>query len=313
MRKNLLKISVLGIILIALFNSCSSPKVDLKLNLENGKSFLMAYQADMKMNQKIMGMSIDVIMKVDMELLFNTIGFDKDSNYIMETTYQTMSYKMNAQGQNIEFGTDKISKDSVMNKFFNSFKGKSFTLIFNKRGKIIDVQGFDTIMTSFFENNLAEDSSKMKEVKELFNKNFGEESIKNNFSSFFGYFPEKEVSISEKWNNKITINSMFAFNVDNQYELIDNKDNLYNIGIQSNIKTDLKNSIMEVQGMEMKFDMKGTQSGYIKIDQKTGWIKESEIKQKIVGDARMSKSEIPGGGNFTIPYTVESTTRIFLK
>ena len=313
MRKNLLKISVLGIILIALFNSCSSPKVDLKLNLENGKSYLMAYQADMKMNQKIMGMSIDVIMKVDMELLFKTIGFDKDSNYIMETTYQTMNYKMNAQGQNIEFGTDKISKDSIMNKVFSLFKGKSFTMVFDKRGKIIDVQGFDSIMSSLFENNLVEDSSKMKEVKELFNKNFGEESIKNNFSSFFGYFPEKGVSIGEKWNNKITINSMFAFNVDNQYEFIDSKDNLYNIGIQSNIKTDLKKSTMEVQGMEMKFDLKGTQSGFIKIDQKTGWIKESEIKQKIVGDARMSKSEIPGGGNFTIPYTIESTTKIFLK
>jgi hypothetical protein len=70
---------------------------------------------------------------------------------------------------------------------------------------------------------------------------------------------------------------------------------------------------MDVQGMQMKFEMKGTQTGYIKLDQKTGWIKESEIKQKIVGDARMSKSEIPGGGNFSIPYTVESTTKIFLK
>ncbi len=313
MKNKLLKISLFGLILITLLNSCTKPKIALKLNLEQGKSYLMGYQTDMKMNQKIMGMSIDVKMKIDMDLLFKTIGYDKDSNYIMETTYQSMNYKMNAQGQDIEFGTDKTSKDSIMSKVFSSFKGKTFTITFSKYGKIIDVQGIDSIMTSFFNDNYFTDSTKINEIKELFGKNFGEESIKNNFSSFFGYFPEKEVSIGEKWNNNTSIKTMFALNIDNQYQLIDNKNELYNIGIQSNIKTDSKNSTMEVQGMQMKFNMKGTQTGFIKLDQKTGWIKESEIKQKIVGDASMSKSEIPGGGNFSIPYTIESTTKIFLK
>lgn len=313
MKNKLLKIYLLGFILITLLNSCTKPKITLKLNLEQGKTYLMGYQTDMKMNQKIMGMSIDVKMKIDMDLLFKTIGYDKDSNYIMETTYQSMNYKMNAQGQDIEFGTETIAKDSTMNKVFNAFKGKSFTITFNKFGKIINVQGIDSIMTTFFNDNYYTDSTKINEIKELFGKNFGEESIINNFSSFFGYFPEKEVSIGEKWNNNTTIKTMFALNIDNEYQLIDNKNDLYNIGIQSNIKTDSKNSTMEVQGMQMKFEMKGTQTGYIKLDQKTGWIKESEIKQKIAGDARMSKSEIPGGGNFSIPYTVESTTKIFLK
>jgi hypothetical protein len=313
MKNKLLKIYLLGFILITLLNSCTKPKIELKLNLEQGKTYLMGYQTDMKMNQKIMGMSIDVKMKIDMDLLFKTIGYDKDSNYLMETTYKSMNYKMNAQGQDIEFGTETIAKDSTMNKVFNAFKGKSFTITFNKYGKIIDVHGIDSIMTTFFNDNYYTDSTKINEIKELFGKNFGEESIINNFSSFFGYFPEKEVSIGEKWKNNTTIKTMFALNIDNEYQLIDNKNDLYNIGIQSNIKTDSKNSTMDVQGMQMKFEMKGTQTGYIKLDQKTGWIKESEIKQKIVGDARMSKSEIPGGGNFSIPYTVESTTKIFLK
>ncbi len=297
--------------LIILF-SCSGNKNDLKLNLQKGQNFLMTYQTDMKMNQKIMGMSIDIKMNMTMDIDFEVIDFDKDSNYLMKVSYQTIAYKMKTQGQNIEFGSEIPSNDSKIGDIFKKIKGLSFEMKLNKSGGITEVKGFENITQTLFSGN-ALDSSGTDELKDLFNKNFGEESIKNNFSSFFNFYPEKPVKTGDKWQNKNSIVSFFALNLENNYQLTDKKDNKYKIDIQSNIKTDSKNAIMKIKGMEMKFDMKGTQSGFISIDQKNGWITESEIIQKIEGSASMSKNGMPGGGNFAIPYSMETTMKVSQK
>lgn len=312
MKLNLLFKITISITLIAFTVSCTKPRVDLKLNLQNGQIFLMSYQADMKMSQKIMGTSVDVIIKMNMDLKFTTSGQDTDSNYLMDVAYQAMNYHMKAQGQLVEFGTDKLSKDTLICKAFQNIKGKSFKIKLSRTGKIIDVTGLDTLMQGLFSDNIT-DTSKISEITELFNKNFGEESIKNNFGSFFNIYPDKPVSIGDKWNNTSSVVSFFALTINNNYQLIDDKDGMYKIDLQSNMKTDTKNATMEIQGMQMKFDMKGTQTGTIKIDQKTAWITESEIKQKIAGNATMTKTGMPGVGNFSIPYTMESTLKIFVK
>lgn len=312
MVKNILFKLSFAILLTITIISCNKPKTELKLNLQKDQGFLMTYQADMKMSQKLMGMSIDMIMNMNMDLEFKTIDIDNDNNFLMKVTYQSMSYKMKAQGQTLELGTDTSINDTKYDNIFQNLKGKSFNMKMNKSGKIIEVKGIDSLMQSLYLNSSL-DSSKYKEFKDLFNKNFGEESIKNNFGSFFGIYPEKPVSIGEKWSNKNTVVAFFALTIENNYTLTDNKDNLYLIDIQSVMKTDAKNAGMKISGMDMKFNMKGTQTGLLKIDQKTGWISDSEIKQKINGDALISKPGMPGGGNFAIPYSMESTLKIFIK
>lgn len=311
MKKKLLLIVTFAIVLIAISISCSKSKIEIRLNLQEGQRFMMLYHTDMKMTQKFMGMPIEMDMKMDMDLEFENTGQDNDSNYLMTVTYQAIKYQMKAQGQLISFSTENSSADTLMDKVFSNIKGKSFDMKINKSGKIIEISKLDSLSAYLFGN--MSDSSRMKEFSELFNKNFGEESIRNNFGIFFGFYPENPVSVGDKWMNTTAVKSFFALTIENNYQLTSDKNDLYEINIQSNMKTDAKDEQVEIKGMQMKFNMKGTQTGSIKIDQKTAWISDSEIKQKITGDAIISKPGLTGGGNFAIPYTMESTTKISLK
>ncbi len=311
MEKKLLLKVTFAIVLIAISISCGKSKIEIRLNLQKEQSFLMLFHTDMKMTQKFMGMPIEMDMKMDMDLKFENTGQDNDSNYLMKVTYQALKYQMKAQGQLISFSTENASNDTLMDKVFRNIKGKSFDLKISKSGKIVEISKLDSLSDYLFGN--MSDTSRMKEFSELFNKNFGEESIRNNFGIFFGFYPENPVSVGDKWMNTTSVKSFFALNIENNYQLINDNNNLYEISVQSNMKTDIKNEQVEIKGMQMKFNMKGTQSGNIKIDKKTSWITDSEVKQKVTGDAIISKAGIAGGGNFAIPYSMESTTKISLK
>ena len=184
MKKKLLLIVTFAIVLIAISISCSKSKIEIRLNLQKGQRY-------MKMTQKFMGMPIEMDMKMDMDLEFENIGQDNDSNYLMTVTYQAIKYQMKAQGQLISFSTENSSADTLMDKVFSNIKGKSFDMKINKSGKIIEISKLDSLSAYLFGN--MSDSSRMKEFSELFNKNFGEESIRNNFGIFFGFYPENPV------------------------------------------------------------------------------------------------------------------------
>jgi hypothetical protein len=108
-----------------------------------------------------------------------------------------------------------------------------------------------------------------------------------------GCFPNKPVTIGDKWNNKISVTaSNFAIDVDMGMTLKSIEGNVITIDLDGTVSTP-EGYEQEMNGIKVKMDMKGTQKGILKLNKDTGWAISSDIMQNFNGDMEVMGMKTP--------------------
>lgn len=273
------------VLLLGLLHSCSNKEaVDLKLNLNPGDKFMSVIKVDQNIESSMFGKSMNVNQKISMFQDFEVKENPDSGLYSLNTSFTRImmdqDMPMLGQDMKMKFDSDKMEEASEEGKLMGELMGKligqSYTIILNKKGKLIstDVQ---QLYKSLFKDSLAGDSNMPSD----------------NLEQYLCQLPEKPIKVGESFTNASKTGGEYPMNLNSKYTAKEITENEVLFDVESTIE-------LGGESKSLIAKMEGKQTGIVKISRKTGLTTYSEIKQEV--------AMTMGAGAMTIPMKLNGTT-----
>jgi hypothetical protein len=262
--------------------------VTLKWKLDEGTAFYSKNVTDMDMSMGIMGMNIDLQMKITavqrMKVLAAKPGATKIEMTILAMDMEVKGLPGGIPG--LGGLTDKV-------------KGATITATLDDKLAVTKVEGYE----KFLDKLAGDDEAVRKQMKQQ----FSEASIGQMFSQVFAFAPDKAVKVGETWtrSEKMPAAGLEA-SVKQKFKLDSVKDGVAKIGLTGDLSFKAGNAFPGLpDGVAVdKFDMKAEKfEGILLFDTKAGRLTENKTDMDLDGSMTLS-----AGGN-----KVEMTMKIKAK
>ena len=287
MKRNLfglLTASVLSILLWGCNGSGSGTEaVDLKFNLEKGKTYVYGLKTHFDLNMDMGGKKMNTGGDADFGFDMKVDDVDAQGNRMLSCTYDGIRFKMSAMGMDMGYDSKNVgdtSKENMMSgmfrKIFSGMLDKTFKMTMSPKGEVSKIEGIKELMESMAGHMDVAENMKAQMQKTM-EQTFSDEKIKQNFEQGFAFYPANPVKIGDTWSKNLTQNmNTMAMNVDTKYSLKEINNNTVNLDVAGTIRS-AGNDSSVTKGMDMKGDSKGT----MEIDRSTGFVKHSSMDMTI--------------------------------
>jgi len=290
--KMFILLPAIAIVMIAVTGLQSCKNADgpagsvLKFNLEKGKQY--DYEITWDMDQKM----LDKESKINLLAGYSfEVTDEKDKIKTLRGVYNNFRLYMKIMDMEMEIDTDKpvdnVSGEDPMiltKKLFSGIKGKAFMMKVDEEGNVLSVSGFDEIIKGMVDS--AEVSEDMKLQMEVSLKDqFNEQELKNQFAQVFMIFPNEIVKVGDSWKKEYRMGGKMpaAFST------------TYTVKKMENEQVTLDaNTIIGSAGGEM--EVKGTQTGTLLVNSKTGLVVNAEFIQKMETKTQDFQIKVNGKG-----------------
>lgn len=286
---------------------CYAKTEKLALNLQKGETYTQVQFSKMAINQTINGEENTILMNISGKTTYRVLDV-VNSVYDLEVKFASLSMSMSMQNQQFEFSSEKNDPNDIVSSVFNKMKNKPFRIKLSQEGKVIEITELNSLYKEVFDSFPTLADQQKEQIKAQITQSFGEDAIKGNIEMITAIFPSKPVELGEKWTCDTQLRTTVKAKVKSTYELSEIADNYYIIKGTSAIATDKNEEPSTVNGMPVKYDLKGTTISSFKINKKTGWTSNAETNQSITGMTHiLNTPQIPGGISIPMTIKVEST------
>lgn len=301
------KFSILTILLVIALVCNAQKPVKLRLNLPKGKTFTQNMEINVKMNMDIQGIKMDTDIPFAAKISYQVEGI-KNSNFVLECTYESMKMSMNLFGQKMSYDSSDKKQNVTKSPFvkvLSAFLNKSFTMILDNQQNIVAIEGIDKIFTAIFRRSKYSDTQK-EQMTNLLNGMFSEAKIKENFSTSNIIFPQAPVTEGFSWTTE-TLQNLQGINLKakNVYTVEKINKKTAEISSVTDYQTNLQTEKDE-QNINIELE-DANATGFYVIDLKTGWTTSANINI----DMTMVMTTNQSGIEISMP--MQLTMEIILK
>lgn len=275
------------------FSALHAQSIDLSLKLEKEKNYKFNIHTNTNISQNVMGQDIDVAFSVANEAIFEVEDIDNDE-FMLKGHLEDMDLSMNTPQGEKKFSSRSDDEHDQISSALKAIKGKSFGVIMNKSGAIIEVNKIDSLWLSIIDNFNNISGEQQMEVKEQIKESLDGEAIKNDLELFTVIYPTEPVKKGDKWNIVTSLKGDIAGIVSTEYELIDYTNEYAMIEGNATIEPDLTKQPQSTL-MDMEYDISGKITSKLKVDRKTGWIVNAVLKREMDGNVHIKQT--PGMEN----------------
>jgi hypothetical protein len=231
-----------------LLTTYAQKSVMLKYNLKNGDKFISTMAMNQEIDMDVQGQSMVINQDMDFEFGYSVSDVVADS-FDLHTTINAIKMNQSVMGMEIKYD----SKDT--STYNNAMVG---TKISDQMNKLI---GQEIISTTSVDGNVG-----TIDLGDLDKDNEVAGNMKSSFSQ--AVYPNHKVKIGESWENDITTSGIAEMSMHITYTLA---------------KATRKQAFIEVKGTidspDATTKLKGTISGEMIVDRKTGWVTHSTFDQ----------------------------------
>jgi hypothetical protein len=179
----------------------------LKFNFQKGKIYNYTMTIDLSQKKGELSRGTDMKWNYDMKVID-----EQKKLKTIEATYRQIDMTVNmGNDQKMEFSSEKkvdaMDFMQLPSKMFNIIKGKSFTMQINEKGQVVSVSGFDKIGEAVVSEMTLPDQMKPM-MRQNFQKQFNDSSVKQMFSQSFDALPNKYIKIGDSWKTGTEISAM---------------------------------------------------------------------------------------------------------
>jgi len=306
---------ILFLLLSLTLSPVCAQRVTPRLHLVKGETYYMKSTGTSAITQSIHGRENKINVALAFNIAFKVTGI-ADTVYNMDVTYQNIDMKIHMADTTIDMNSakknisgEKTGKADTASMLVAAVTGRIFRIALSAKGKVLRVENLDNIITEIFKDFPQIDPAKKEQIKSKFIQSFGESAFKGRLEMGTAIFPNKTVSKNDRWTTNTTISVPAKAGVQTNYQLMDITGDFLQIHGDGVISNDKEAKSEEINGMPVKYNVTGGMTTDIKIDKKTGWITQLNLKQLIEGDIEiMDNPKMPGG--MTIPLMV--TADVFI-
>jgi hypothetical protein len=288
-----------SLLLLASALTFASSDVALKLNLEKGVDYKFRTTIDQVTTQSMGGMNQEVKQNQIFEYTMNSIDKDSKGNFDTKITYTRVAIDVDAGVMKFAYDSNSDDKSAAGNPQLMSFAAlinKSINVKFSPKGEVIEVKGIDVMIDQIINEVSGGNEAMKSQIKQSMDNSFNESTLKQMLGASFMDLPMNNVKVGTSWTENKSIITQFTLNVINSYNVksIDATD--VNIDVTSTIST-VPGNKSNMQGMDVTFNLFGTQAGILKVSKAIGLVTAFESTQNITGnfsaDMMGQKMEVP--------------------
>ena len=259
-----------------------------KFNLEQGKGY--DYEMIFDLDTKASGQTIAMTIAGQYSM---NITATEGSVKSITTAYKSLRMNMKAMGMNIDIDSDKpvedngdVTKDplGMMNKVISGIVGKKFIIKVDEEGKVLEVTGFDKILTDMVES-MGVDENVRQQVTASLKDQFNDQSIKDQFAQVFTIFPNKEIKVGDSWEKSYSTGGKMGATFTTTYTAKEIEGDHVTLAAKTKISSDKDGG-----------EITGTQTGNIIVDSKTGLMINAEFDQQMEVKTQGQTVEVTGKG-----------------
>lgn len=292
------------LIALVLFTTCQAQKQKLELNLTKGEIYTQKMESNVSILQSVNGQQVNMNMSINAKMAYKVTDI-QNAVYDMEVSYESLIMKMSLPNGTMEFSSEKEDENDVFSTILGTMKNKPFLVKMTKAGKVNEVKNIEAVFSHMFDKFPQLNDVQKQQIKGQIMQAYGEKAFKGNMEMCSAIFPDSPVAKGDKWTINTQLEAGMSAKMETVYELKERSDSHYQIFGNSKIETADKDAYIESNGMPLKYDMAGTMTSDIKIDNKTGWTKSALINQTLKGTAYVKDNpQMPGG--LTIPMTMNN-------
>lgn len=298
-------------LLLAFSFHAEAKKVKLQYQLKAGDQFTYAYSISQEIAQEVMGQSIVYTVENCYVYDFKVKEVNTDGAYRLSGTL--LEYAINSvtpQGDmKYNSATDTEIPDYA--KMTGLTLNETYYFTLSQLGKISDVEvpaGVAEKIVKAMEGMVDATGQAMAAA----GNNAGTaEGFTKSIEGFFTGFPEEPVKAKDTWSFEYKLDQMVVFNTATEYTFVGSNKTANEIKVVSQITQADPSAGMEVQGMNMTYQLSGARDGKLLLDPVSGMINSSEGITLISGVMSVESSQLPAP--MTIPMNVKSTEKISRK
>ncbi len=298
--------AVMGIILPACNGSKSgnTDAVELKLNLQKGKTYSYAMKTMMNIDMEVMGKPVNTVGNIDFGFKMKVDDIDAQNNFNITTSYDAIRFKMNGMGMDMGYDsknpgdTSKENQmDGMFRKIFSSMLNQHFKIVMSPKGAVLKIEGLKELVESM-SANLNVPEAVREQMKKQMAQSFNEDQLKQSFGQAFSIYPDKPVKVGDSWTKNFdqTVNNM-KMSQDIKYTVKEIRDNSVILDLDGTIKSSASNDSTST----VKVDINGDEKGSMEFLRATGMISHGNI------DMNMKATTMGMPMNMKMKITFEGT------
>jgi hypothetical protein len=305
MKKNLKLVLILLIVTVV----AQVRAVDLKLNLEKGKTYFQNMKIEMNMKQEVMGQKMDIkmIMIAKMSYLVKNKLADK---YEIESKFANIKMNMKMPQGSMEFDSEKPQPGQPMGEMLAQMKNMVIKMTMNNKGKVLKLNDMDKEFDKIVKAIDGVNDAQKAQMKKQISQSYGNKSLKSNIEMSTAIFPDKEVKIGDTWKIKTKLQSTFEADVESTFKLVAINDKHYILESEATINAnDKAKSTGPLASMQTKFNLNGDMTCKYQLNKNTCWTQHASVDQVIKGKMEMNMGG-KGKQSFSMPMNINSKTII---
>lgn len=291
---------VVIILSVAISFVYAQEKVDLKLRLEKGQSYKTRTLSDMKINQTIPGQqgqqqTMTINQKTGNSNIYTVEDVQPDSTLVLKITHDGILFKMeNPMGETMEYDSaDTSTAVGPLLPIFDAIVGQSFTVTMTSDGHVKGIQGADALLGRIQGKvNELPDVQTRAAIESNLKAQYSEEALKTNTGNSFDMYPDKPVGIGDTWQKRTTMNQGFPMIIDTIYTLKERKDGIATIDVFAMIQTNRDASPTQMGNMNLQYNMSGSITGLMEMQESTGWPIRSNQSLRLTGSITVQSPEM---------------------
>lgn len=308
--KKLLYLSfvIIAFIATSAFTLFLVDKIDLKLNLKKGDSFYMLVETNQDIAQTMMGQEMKQKQIMIMGYDYDVLDVLSNGNYKIQITYKRVAFKNESDYGSTSYDSSEPETESnPAAKSFKSLLNSNYYFICDNKGNVLEVAGLDEMIQEMIESMEFNTEEEKIAYRESLEEQYSSEDMKSQLSNSMSFYPNKSVSSGDSWNKIIGNNTGMPMVLTNTWTLNSINGNVSNISVISDLTTNPDETI-DLNGMTVKYDLKGSQTGEMEVNNVSGMVNTSTVNQDIKGTMTMSSESLPE--DMTMPISMKTTMTI---
>ncbi len=264
-----------------LFAACSGTKeAAFKPNFSEDSTLKYELSSESETEISVMGQVQKTLQRQVMNQAYQVEKVHKDGKVDMIVSISDMMIDQVTPQLTIRFDSKNKSGDGMFDQLYEPLIGHEMKMTIDEKGNIQKFSGAQDVLDQMVKNSNAPGGEMFKETVE---GQFGDEAMKQNFDQILDYLPGKAVKTGDSWEKQLFSAGVLGLIIDVTYTLVKRKGGKAFIDFKGKISSNENNNSSVVMGMQLKYNLNGTQSGKIEVDEKTALVIKSELNQELSG------------------------------
>lgn len=283
--------------------------LDIKFNVKKGDKYKVVVTSVQKVAEDLSGQKMNIDQTIKVGYLYDITDVADDGTAAVNIKFDTVALNMSSGSTTYEYDSSKkADSNDPQSLAYGALVGHSFTAKIGEDGVIKEVSGVDKILSDIIDKLQLSDQNLKNSISESLKQSFGDEAIKQGLGSMTNIYPnDKKVKVGDSWESKQTIAAGYPMIINDKYTMKENKGDIITLDVDSTIDADNSSNPMDLAGLKIKYTLKGTQKGTMKLTKSNGFIQSGEIDQNVTGTMAVeANSQLPGG--ISIPVSIEAKT-----